>query len=1506
MSDARKHLERGVQLQAAGSWEEALEAYEAAIESDSALLDAHIAVARLREIRNQWSYATDAWSSVLELDPDHAEAATSRAESLRLAGCFHLSLSAYDAAIALLSPGDRADPEHPDDSDLGRRSAPLPLTRAQGAQSSPMEAPSHLLFAQAGRGEALRMLGRAEESLVWFDQALQIDRDHPFALRGKAASLNALGRYPEAMPLWRRAAALEPESTFAGQGFAEAEAGAQQSDGEVTAPNRAPLTGDRLSAHIDHTWGRALAADGRYEAATRAYERSLEKEPYAAEVVRDLAAAFEHAEQWEAARDAWGRVLEARPDWVDAAASRGHAMRMARRYVEALADYDHALTLDPEHVGAMAGRAEALRLLGRWDEALVWFDRALERRSSDLRSLAGKAGTLNDLGRWAEAVPVWRQVLALEPESKAAIAGLKRCEEALTGSSPSAPSDDPTMEVEPGARERARTHYEKGRTLMQQGRYQEAQRWLRQATEEDPEWTSSWYLLGLAHAEDRQFRMAIRAFDAVLARDADHLDAACHRADALRRNNDYAAAINAYDEILERRADEVRATAGRAEALRMLGRFEQAVEWFDRTLFLRPRHYLALCGKAAALNALRRFEEALPLWLAARRENPSAAFVKRGLAQCRVGLGEQSVPAPASTESPSTSTSRNQGARPAPSGRAEANPRPSLPMAPPPTSLTVPRARINVQRAREELDRGRYYYKERNYTAAAESFDNALKFDPSFAEAALRLGMALEEDKQLRRAIEAYERCLKIDPAHFHAATNIGEAYRKNERYEDAIKAYDRALILKDDYLYAIAGRAECMRMLGNLDDCLVWFDRALEVGPRHAFAIQGKAAALNTLRRYEEALPLWRKALEIEPASEFAKEGLGVCERQIQDDTRDEEAESTTPTLDEQGRDLTALARAGRLSPVVGRKGEIRAVMKTLVRRLKANPLLLGDPGVGKTAVVEGVAQALTSESAPERLQHLRIIELSMGSLLAGTKYRGTFEERLKDIIREARENPGIVLFIDEIHTLVGAGRTEGGSLDAANILKPALARGEITVIGATTVAEYRKHFEADAALDRRFQPITVEEPSIEDAIQLLGRLAHLYERHHEVRVTPDAIEACVRLSLRFVPERRLPDKALDLLDEACADVSLEGRHGRVDGQRVARIVSERTNIPVHDVNAAERERLSRIDSHLQARVIGQEGAVHELAAAVRLARSGLRNPNRPRGVFLFAGSSGVGKTELARTLADFLFPEGNALVKLDMSEYGDRFTASRLLGAPPGYQGHGEEGQLTGPLRRRPYAVVLLDEFEKAHTDVQAMFLSLFDEGVVTDAEGRKVHAREAFFILTTNAGSEVSSRSRMGFGGDSAETRREAVLGRVKEVFRPELLNRIDSVVVFHDLNPDDLVRIVELHLGYLRERAAEAGIALTWSREVAELCVARQQSGTSTGLGARPALRAIEELVAEPLGTAMLGTSAEPRGARDADGANRRRALHAVVREGVVVFEEVTPAGGQGTPATQTRA
>jgi ATP-dependent Clp protease ATP-binding subunit ClpC len=1431
-SEADNHLERAAHLQATGAFAEAVSAYEAALLADPELLPAVMGLAKVRELRGQWSHACEAWTRVLELDPEHAEAATARAECLRQAGCYHLALAAYDTALVL-----------------------------DGEQ----------LYALAGKAETLRMLGRPDEALHWFDRALVVHPEHVFALRGQAAALNALARYEDALRVWEQAASLDPTSTFAAQGLKEARLGLQRAaEGLATpaAPAPPPLDGDALASEIERDWARALAHDERWAEAAAAFERSLAKIPSRPEVVRELARVYDQAGRPEDAVMAWTRLSELLPDRAEPHACTGDLLRTLHRAAEAGASYDRALALDEHHVQALTGHAELARAGRSWDEALRWYDRALARRPTLTTALCGKAAVLDALERWDEARPVWRQALALDPSSEAAREGLARAEASLRGAGGAIPVDEPTVEVDAATRARAREAYEHGRALVNQGRYAEAVRALRQSAEEDPSWPAAWLLLGLAHAEERQFKHAILAFDQVLARDPDHLEAMVNRADAIRRNNDYGVAIREYDAVLARWPDEVRALAGRAESLRMLGRFEEAAEAFDRTLALRPRQYLALCGKAAALNALRRYEEAYPVWLLALRENPNASFVKRGLAQCRTGMG-------------ATADART---------RPPAEPR-ALPVAAPPTQLQVAR-RTERSRAVEEVERGRALYKERNYPGAIAAFELALRLDPTYPDAALRLGMAHEDDRQYRKAIDAYERCLRIDATHYQAATNIGEALRKSERYEDAIRAYDRALGMRTDYLYALAGRAECMRMLKDYQGCLWWFDKALAVGQRHAFAIQGKAAALNALQQWGEALPLWERALEIEPASTFAKEGKALCERNLQPGEVRAEPESATPVLDEQGRDLSALARSGALTPVVGRDTEIRAVIKTLVRRLKANPLLLGDPGVGKTAVVEGVALALARDDAPPRLKNLRIVELSVGSLLAGTKYRGTFEERLKEVIREARENRHVVLFIDEIHTLVGAGRTEGGSLDAANILKPALARGEITVIGATTVSEYREHFETDSALDRRFQPVHIEEPSVEATVHLLAQLRPLYERHHGVTVEERALDACVRLSVRFVPDRRLPDKALDLLDEACADASLsvgpEATPPSVDARRVAQVVAERTRIPVDQLTEGERDRLSRMEQVLSARVVGQTGAVAELAAAVRLARSGLRNPRRPRGVFLFAGSSGVGKTELARALADFLFPEGNALVKLDMSEYAERFTGTRLLGAPPGYQGHGEEGQLTGPLRRRPYAVVLLDEFEKAHEDVQAMFLSLFDEGTVTDAVGRMVHAREAFFVLTSNVGAERGGRGRLGFGADERTARRAMVLDRARDRFRPELLNRVDGLVVFEDLGGDDLAAIARLHLERLAERAADSGVRMTWAPEVVDH-VLRPEAG----LGARPTLRAIDERVAEPMARRVLAL---------ADGVHRH--VHARIEDGELVFDEIHAALASNTPELET--
>lgn len=1294
--------------------------------------------------------------------------------------------------------------------------------------------------ARRGLADALRCLGHYEAALPVYLRALVEAPDDPGAALGRAACLSALGRYEDAVTAWEAAAAAAPDEGLAVRGLREARhavaVGATR--GTLVLPTHPPTLGR------EGDWGRALARDGRVPEALAVFEAAVARAPRP-DLLAALARVQAEGPSPEDALATWLAVRERDPSAVEAHVRIGHGLASAGRALEALASFDRALRLDPAESDAHEGRADVLRAMGRTLEAVDAYGRALEVRPTRIDALVGRASLLVELGRATEAEPLYRRALALEPERADLTEAVAACAELAAG------------EHDRSRQEQAREHFDRGRRRLKAGHHREAAEAFREAVAIDDEYVAAHYLLGLALTEARDHSEAIEAFDAVLERDPDHLDAAWRRADALRQLGQHVAALDAYDEVLARDPKDARAAAGRGDVLRQLGHHEAALPWFDRALASRPRLLVALAGKAATLNALGRFEEAHGLWLNALQEAPNHGAIKQGLAECRRGL---------------SSPERRAGAQ--------------LPVPAPPTALSVRRTRV---RSRDDFDQGRRLYKQRHYKEAAAAFRRVLEVEPVHAEAALRLGMALEDDGSYDEAIRAYRLCLSIDPGHCQAATNIGEALRKREDYPAAIEAYDKALELRSDYLYALAGRAECMRMLGDLDGSITWFDRALEVGPRHAFAVQGKAAALNALRRFDDALPLWEKALEIEPSSAFATDGKAVCLRHIareaeSTDGDTAEAESETPQLDEQGRDLSALAREGALPPVIGREREIRQVMKTLVRRLKANPLLLGEPGVGKTAVVEGVARLLVSDDVPERLQGLRIVELSMGSLIAGTKYRGTFEERLRDLVNEARNSPGLVLFIDEIHTLVGAGRTEGGALDAANILKPALARGEITVIGATTVDEYRKHFESDSALDRRFQPIHVEEPSEAEALELLTRIVSLYEEHHQVRVDRSALQACVRMSVRFVPERRLPDKALDLLDEACADASLEGAE-RVDTDRVARVVSERTGVPVHALTEEERERIEQLPAVLGKRVIAQPRAIEELVAAVRVARSGLRDPKRPRGVFLFAGGSGVGKTELARALADELFPEGDALIKLDMSEYADRFTGSRLLGAPPGYQGHGEEGQLTGPLRGRPYAVVLLDEFEKAHADVQAMFLSLFDEGVVTDAEGRRVQAREAFFILTTNAGSEDGARKSVGFAGASG---RDAALERVKRHFRPELYNRLDGVVVFDALDRDALARVVDLHLGRLAARAGEQGVQLTWDASVIAACAAHQ---SDPALGARPALRAIDDLVAEPLGRRLLSVDCPP-------------VLHARWVDGEVVFDAPQQVRADGRPVSGT--
>ncbi|MFZ4813880.1 MAG: ATP-dependent Clp protease ATP-binding subunit [Phototrophicaceae bacterium] len=566
------------------------------------------------------------------------------------------------------------------------------------------------------------------------------------------------------------------------------------------------------------------------------------------------------------------------------------------------------------------------------------------------------------------------------------------------------------------------------------------------------------------------------------------------------------------------------------------------------------------------------------------------------------------------------------------------------------------------------------------------------------------------------------------------------------------------------------------------------------------------------------------------------------------------------TPLLDKYGRDLVTEAHRGKINPAVARDREIRAVARTLARSKKNNPLLLGDAGVGKTAVVEGLAYAIAKDIAPKSLSAKRIVEIEVGSLVAGTSLRGQFEERLTGIIHEAARAGNVILFIDEIHTIVGAGDTIDSNLDAANILKPALARGEIMVIGATTHEEYRKAIAQDPALARRFRPINIDEPGREDAIRIINGQRERLELHHELKIRDDAITAAVDFSMRYMPDRRLPDKALDLLDEACTRVlistniqelleeDIEQIVGRND---VALVLSEWTGVPVSELSQADRERLTDLENQLGDKVIGQEEAVEAVAASIKTARAGLSDPNRPVGVFLFLGPSGVGKTELALTLAEILFGSTDALIRLDMSEFHDGHTVARLIGAPPGYRDAQRGGQLTDALRRRPYSVVLLDEVEKAAPEVFDLFLQVFDEGRLSDATGRQVDARQAVFIMTSNIGTQEGSKS-LGFTGGKIEAKRD-YSGYLNKFFRPEFLNRVDEIITFNALTPNVLNNILDLQMRDIHLRLAEQGITLTLGEDARDVLL---RLGYDASNGARPLKRTLDRLITRPLSDRIL--------------------------------------------------
>ena len=632
---------------------------------------------------------------------------------------------------------------------------------------------------------------------------------------------------------------------------------------------------------------------------------------------------------------------------------------------------------------------------------------------------------------------------------------------------------------------------------------------------------------------------------------------------------------------------------------------------------------------------------------------------------------------------------------------------------------------------------------------------------------------------------------------------------------------------------------------------------------------------------------------------------------------TREKDKKSNTPALDEFGRDLTQLATEGALDPVIGRTDEIERVLQILCRRTKNNPVLIGESGVGKTAIVEGLAQRIVNLEVPDNLLNHRVIALDLGSLVAGTKYRGQFEERLKVVMKEIVNAGNVIIFIDELHTLVGAGAAEG-SIDASNMLKPALARGEVQCIGATTLDEYRKHIEKDAALKRRFQPIHVQPPNIEETIRIIRGLKDRYEDHHSVQISEDAIVEAVRLSDRYVTDRFLPDKAIDVIDEAGSRAKLmayslpqelraleqelkraskekdiairlqnfeeavklreeEERLRRLleDSKRewkknqekyrptiakeeIAYVVSKMTGIPLQKLEEAESQKLLNMEAELHKRVVGQEEAITAVCRAIRRARAGLKAERRPVGSFIFLGPTGVGKTELARTLAAFLFDDENALIRIDMSEYMERFSSSRLIGAPPGYVGYEEGGQLTEKVRRRPYSVVLFDEIEKAHPEIFNMLLQVLDDGCLTDSLGRKVDFKNAVVIMTSNIGARMIDKgTALGFRQDSEVDQyarmKEDITSELKKTFNPEFLNRIDEVVIFHTLDKKHLMKIVDLLINEVNLRLVDRGIHIEVSAEVKKWLI---KEGYQPTYGARPLRRCVQKNIEDPLSEEIL--------------------------------------------------
>ena len=662
-----------------------------------------------------------------------------------------------------------------------------------------------------------------------------------------------------------------------------------------------------------------------------------------------------------------------------------------------------------------------------------------------------------------------------------------------------------------------------------------------------------------------------------------------------------------------------------------------------------------------------------------------------------------------------------------------------------------------------------------------------------------------------------------------------------------------------------------------------------------------------------EEVLNLLGHGLE--QGGEATERGSQKSEKQS--------GKSKTPALDSFGRDLTELARQGKLDPVIGRANEIERVTQILCRRQKNNPVLLGEAGVGKTAIVEGFAQLVVEGNVPEILRDRRIVVLDLAMMVAGTKYRGQFEERIKAVMNEVRRAKNVILFIDELHTLVGAGGAEG-AIDASNVLKPALSRGEMQCIGATTLDEYRKYIEKDGALERRFQMVMVDPPSKEQAVEILKGLRDRYESHHRVQYTDDALEKSVELSSRYITGRCLPDKAIDVIDEAGARIRLKSMvrppdlkeleeemerlntqkeeavanqdfekaaslrdsadklkkkkesinkewrqksketDGVVDGEVISEVVAKMTGVPLTRLSSEDQVRLLEMEKELHKRVVSQDEAIKLVCKAVRRSRSGLKDPKRPTATFLFSGPTGVGKTLLAKTLAEFMFGEEDALVQIDMSEYQERHNISRLIGAPPGYVGYEEGGQLTEKIRRRPYSVVLLDEIEKAHPDVYNMLLQIMEEGHLTDSFGRKVDFKNVILIMTTNVGAQSIANKSFGFdvGSDenaSYEKMKKNVLAEVSRVFKPEFIGRLDEIVVFHKLTDENMRSIVEVEMSKVRERLKDRGMTLVLSDEAKQFVIEKARSvegNREAEYGARPLRRAVEMYVEDPLAEELL--------------------------------------------------